>query len=73
MKYKIIKYNKEGNDFEAITEDGNKIKVDPYVGCAYNGKSEDLIDKWFKTEDIHYHRPLLLPGENDFIEVREEE
>ena len=69
MKYKIMTYDKEKNKFSAIDEEGNHLFVDPYVGCAYEGKPADLIGKWFITEHIQYYRPLLLPGEHDFKEV----
>lgn len=55
MKAKITGFTqRDGQDWdcEAITEKGEKIIVDPYVGCSW--KYEDrkhLLNEWFEDEN----------------------
>lgn len=39
-------YDQEKNEMRAHTEDGEEIKVDPFVGCAWEWhRSSDLVGK----------------------------
>lgn len=82
MIYKITGFTKfsdgQDADCEAITEDGKKIIVDPFVGCAFEYENrEALLNTWFETKDEHWLEneivgKVLLPRENDFKLVQKQ-
>lgn len=69
MKYMIISLT-EKIDCNAITEDGKKIIVDPFVGCAWNFEDRiALLNSWFETKKPYWYekeKDVLIPHENDF-------
>lgn len=84
MKYKIIDFTKFPNgddkDCIAIDEKGNKIIVDPFVGCAFNYENRKaLLNTWFETKEEHFFdnpeldkEKVLLPAENDFNVIQKD-
>lgn len=75
MKYKIIGFThfEDGSDKDciAITAKGEKIIVDPFVGCAWEFENrETLLNTWFETETERWHvnsnPAVLMPAEDDF-------
>lgn len=62
MELKIISYDKEEHQYKAREiKTGKECYCDPFVGCAYNGKPEDLIDKIIVLYDYQIYMPTYLP------------
>lgn len=56
MKAKIIEFTKfedgQDKDCVAITDRGEKILVDPFVGCSWEYENRHLlINEWFEDND----------------------
>lgn len=72
MKAKIIGFTKypdgEDKDCEAITDTGEKIVIDPFVGCSW--KYEDrkyLLNEWVEDEKAWLHESgVWLTDEHTF-------
>ena len=61
LKAKIIGFTKfeDGQDRDciAITDKGEKIIVDPFVGCSWSYKDrEHLLNMWFEDEKAFQHK-----------------
>lgn len=73
MIYKIIGFTESG-DCKAITDKGQSLIVDPFVGCAFLYENKEaLLDTWFETIDLNFYSKdsnVLLPAENDFKVVQ---
>lgn len=67
MKAKIIGFLPNG-DCEAITDKGEKISVDPFVGCSWKWEDrEHLLNEWFEDENAHkYKDGTWLTSEHSF-------
>ena len=54
MRAKIIRFTqRDGQDYdcEAITDKGEKVIVDPFVGCSWKYENrEALLGQWFEDE-----------------------
>lgn len=75
LKFKIISFftfdnSDDVKDCLAILEDGTKIVVDPFVGCAFDyNQREHLLGVWWEAEgnwheNVKYNIPkAFLPRE----------
>ena len=68
VRFRITGFTKfqdgEDNDCEAIDEQGNKILVDPFVGCAWKYENrEALLNTWFESEGHWHESNVFLPRE----------
>jgi hypothetical protein len=71
MKAKIIGFTqRDGLDYDckAITEKGEHIIVDPFVGCSWKyGDREHLLNQWFEDENAWEHSDgVWLTSEKSF-------
>jgi hypothetical protein len=60
--FKIIGFNRfengEDQDCKAILQNGQEIRVDPFVGCAFKYENrEHLLNCWWKAEG-NWHEDL---------------
>jgi len=73
MRAKIIGFTHfpDGQDADciAITDTGEKIIVDPFVGCSWEYEDrEHLLNQWFEDEKASKHPTInvWLTGEHSF-------
>lgn len=80
LRFKIVGFTyfpgeqKDINDCLAVTEDGEHILVDPFVGCAFKYESaEHLLNEWWEGtgffttgDDI-----VFLPSEGKFHKIED--
>lgn len=72
MKAKIIGFTqRDGQDWdcEAITDEGKKIIIDPFVGCSWKYEDrEHLLNHWVQDIEawIHKDTGVWLTNEHTF-------
>lgn len=73
MRAKIVGFTKfeDGQDKDciAITEKGEEIIVDPFVGCSWEyDKRQYLLNEWFEDENAFFHEgtKCWLTSEHSF-------
>lgn len=77
VRFKVIGFSKfegtnDDNDCICITESGEEIMVDPFVGCAWEYENrEHLINTWFEAEGFWYDSNVFLPRENKMMVIQE--
>lgn len=60
LTFKIVSFNyfpnsEDINDCNAILENGQEIRVDPFVGCAFKYENaKELLNTWFESEGHWY-------------------
>lgn len=69
LKVTFIKYIEDRNEMLAVNMKNDKeIRVDPFVGCAFDYKyAELLLGKTYKTTGIwHSKLDVFIPTEGQF-------
>ena len=65
IRAKFIEFD-NNNDCICVNEDGKEIRVDPFVGCAFEFEQrEHLIGQWFKMGGHYYKDGTFLVSEGE--------